>query len=230
MKEIFIDFITSKGEVLPVCVVYKKVKNYSIKVKNNRLITVTCNRYLSIKGVLELLREKEKWLFRALERIDAAKENLSVTPLINMFKIRLLGNQKNVEAILSERNNVVYDGSVIKLYTTDLNAKEANIKLLEKWFHNYAYKVFEEKINLFMPIMDEMFGIKEPSLVVRRMKGVWGNCRPQTGRLTINEYLLMTDEECVESVILHELAHFAVTEHNKRFYDLLIKIDRKSVV
>lgn len=224
MKEYNIDFTTADGEKIAVRVINKKVKNYSIKIKNCRAVIFTCGATLNIKRILEILKTKEKWIVNHLKRIDSAVENLSIAPLINMIKIRILGKQKVVETICSDRNNVVYDGEIIKLYTTDTTASEKNIKLLEKWYTNYAYKVFTDKINKFMPIMAEQYKVAVPSLVVRRMKGVWGNCRPQVGRLTINEYLLMASEENIESVILHELAHLVVAEHNKRFYDVITKI------
>ena len=51
----------------------------------------------------------------------------------------------------------------------------------------------------------------------------WGNCRSEKGVLTFNTNLMYAPLECIEYVVLHELTHLKVQNHNKLFEALLTK-------
>jgi predicted metal-dependent hydrolase len=56
---------------------------------------------------------------------------------------------------------------------------------------------------------------------VQRMKTKWGSCNPLTGNIRLNTELPKKPPECLDYVILHELAHLRERTHSAAFFALL---------
>ncbi len=61
-------------------------------------------------------------------------------------------------------------------------------------------------------------------IVYRNMKSRWGSCQPSTGRICINTRLALYPPECLEYVVVHELAHLLVANHGPEFRQLMTKV------
>jgi predicted metal-dependent hydrolase len=55
----------------------------------------------------------------------------------------------------------------------------------------------------------------------RWMRSRWGSCHSPTGKITINVALAALPPECLEEVVVHELAHLHVDGHGPDFYALM---------
>ena len=53
------------------------------------------------------------------------------------------------------------------------------------------------------------------------MRTRWGTCNVKTKKLWFSVQLAQKPPECLDYVIVHELAHLLERGHNKRFYALL---------
>jgi hypothetical protein len=63
--------------------------------------------------------------------------------------------------------------------------------------------------------------VKVERFFVRRMKTRWGSCTPGTRRIRLNSELAKRSPELLEYVVVHEMAHLIVRQHNGRFVDLM---------
>lgn len=52
----------------------------------------------------------------------------------------------------------------------------------------------------------------------------WGSCNVRTRVLTFSLYLLLLPHNCVEHVVVHELAHLLVPNHSAEFYAVMDKV------
>ena len=52
---------------------------------------------------------------------------------------------------------------------------------------------------------------------IRRMKTKWGSCKADARRIWLNLELAKKPIQCLEYVVVHELAHFVERHHNDRF-------------
>ena len=89
-------------------------------------------------------------------------------------------------------------------------------------------KLDKESVKNFMAIFPELLkkwenemGLSASKVSMRLMKSRWGSCRSQTRALTFNLYLAIKPIECVEYVIIHELAHIIHPNHSKDFWNLV---------
>lgn len=64
-------------------------------------------------------------------------------------------------------------------------------------------------------------GVHAQSLFVRQMKTRWGSCNPVARTIRLNTELTKKPRECMEYVIVHELAHLLEATHGKPFIALL---------
>jgi predicted metal-dependent hydrolase len=56
---------------------------------------------------------------------------------------------------------------------------------------------------------------------VRQMKTKWGSCNPAAGTIRLNTELAKKPKECLEYVVVHELAHLIERHHNERFFAIM---------
>ena len=136
---------------------------------------------------------------------------------------------KNVVKRLLEDKTKIYelylsynDDSIIKL------AKSLNIKLirqdrkqLDKYLIKKASEVFDEKYKELYNSFEEEIPFYK--LKIRKMKTRWGVCNRRSKTITLNLNLIHYNIECLEYVIVHELAHLIHFDHSKKFWDLVEK-------
>lgn len=56
---------------------------------------------------------------------------------------------------------------------------------------------------------------------IRRMKTKWGSCIPESTSILLNLELAKKHPQCLEYVVVHELAHFREDNHGERFTKLM---------
>ena len=54
-------------------------------------------------------------------------------------------------------------------------------------------------------------------ITIRQQKTLWGSCS-SNGNLSFNCLLMLTDDEIINYVVVHELAHRKYMNHSKEFY------------
>ena len=58
-------------------------------------------------------------------------------------------------------------------------------------------------------------------IFVQRMKTKWGSCSPAAGSIRLNTELAKKPPECLEYIVVHEMAHLLEPTHNTRFLTLM---------
>jgi predicted metal-dependent hydrolase len=66
-----------------------------------------------------------------------------------------------------------------------------------------------------------MHGFQYNRVMITGAKTRWGSCSSRSGNINLSYYLVKLPEHLIEYVILHELAHTRVMQHNRKFYRLL---------
>ena len=64
-------------------------------------------------------------------------------------------------------------------------------------------------------------GVRPTGLKVHRMKTRWGSCNVRTGSINLNTLLACWPEECLEYIVVHELAHLQEANHSPRFHAIV---------
>lgn len=96
-------------------------------------------------------------------------------------------------------------------------SKELVANELNAWYR----KQVRLKAQPFITKWTKRLGVPEPALRVRAMKTKWGSCVPEKPVIWLNTDLAKKPLDCLEYVILHELAHLIEPNHGEKFQDLL---------
>lgn len=97
-------------------------------------------------------------------------------------------------------------------------ANEAKKRLvLEEW---YRQQLKERVIGLIAQ-WEQRMGISVERFMVRKMKTKWGSCTPASGSIRINLELMKKPPECLEYIVVHEMAHLLEPSHNRHFIALM---------
>lgn len=89
-------------------------------------------------------------------------------------------------------------------------------KILKKYILELTTKITKEYQEQL-----EIYKIPMPEIVIKNVKTKWGSCMPSKNRVMYNLKLVYIPLECIQYVVLHELAHYKHMNHSKQFYDFL---------
>ncbi len=95
--------------------------------------------------------------------------------------------------------------------------KEKKQAVLEGWYREQLKAAVPALIAKWQPLM----GVKVGRFFVQRMKTKWGSCNPSAGSIRLNTELAKKPRECLEYIMVHEMAHFLEPTHNQRFIALM---------
>jgi hypothetical protein len=79
----------------------------------------------------------------------------------------------------------------------------------------------EEALAELIPRWSAATGLRVAGWTVKRLRSRWGSCQPDAATLVFNARLGAFPPECLEHVVVHELAHLVEARHNKRFHALV---------
>ncbi|MDQ1454095.1 MAG: hypothetical protein QOK38_3961, partial [Acidobacteriaceae bacterium] len=64
---------------------------------------------------------------------------------------------------------------------------------------------------------ERRMGVKVERFFVQRMKTKWGSCNQGSRTIRLNTDLARKPRECLEYIVVHEMAHLLVRHHNDQF-------------
>jgi hypothetical protein len=97
---------------------------------------------------------------------------------------------------------------------TDALKKETRA---EEWYRGLVKSAVPPLLARWEPLI----GVKVERIYVQRMKTLWGSCNHQARTIRLNTELSKKPPECLEYIVVHELAHLLEPTHNARFVTLM---------
>lgn len=90
-------------------------------------------------------------------------------------------------------------------------------RLVEAWYRQSLKRAATPVVARW----EKQLGVEAKRLFVQKMKTKWGSCQPDSGNIRLNTELAKKPPECLDYVVLHELAHLRERTHTDNFYKLL---------
>ncbi|MEX2579678.1 MAG: SprT family zinc-dependent metalloprotease [Verrucomicrobiales bacterium] len=100
---------------------------------------------------------------------------------------------------------------------TDPKKREA---ILAQWYRDQLKGAVPPLIARWEP----MLGVEVKGFHVQHMKTKWGGSSPDRGTIRLNTELAKKPQECLEYLVVHEMAHFLEPTHNERFVGLMDRL------
>lgn len=88
---------------------------------------------------------------------------------------------------------------------------------LEDWYREKLKEALHPILAKWQPLV----GVRVRKIFVQQMKTKWGSCSPSVGNIRLNTELAKKPPECLEYIVVHEMAHLIEPTHNRRFMALM---------
>lgn len=200
----------------------KPVKNVNLRIKPDGRVLVSANPYVSTELIDAFIREKQKYIVSALEKLEAKRKLMNAAPkrYVSGESYTLLGKNLRLEVEEAREEAVYTDGNSIFLKVKDKDNFRHKEIMMAGWLKKYQMMLFKEVVDEKY-VLFQKYHVPYPKLRVRYMTSRWGSCQPGRGIITLNSQLIEAPRNCIEYVVLHELAHCIYPNHSRQFWDFV---------
>ena len=122
-----------------------------------------------------------------------------------------------VNYITSGANSVEVRGDTMTMRVRKDSTTERRAELMMEWYRERLKEYIGPLVERWAEKLDEADIIWQ----IKEMKTMWGSCGIKRRALLFNLELARVPKECIEYVVVHELTHLKVQNHNKLFEALL---------
>ena len=209
-------YMTVRG--IDIDVVYKDIKNLHIGVYPPvGRVRVAAPLALNDEQVRLALVQRLPWIKRQRERLQNA-ERQSEREMVTGESHYAWGRRYRLAVREGDRQpRIDLVGDRMILSASPETSAERRRDALDRWYR--------EQLRGSIPVLVERWegriGVEVPRWTVRQMKTKWGSCNRKTGHLWFNVELAKKHPDCLEYVVVHEMAHLLERGHGERFVALM---------
>jgi predicted metal-dependent hydrolase len=113
----------------------------------------------------------------------------------------------------------VLRNSTIDFYVRPEMDGEQRRRVLQRWYR----RQLDEILPSLLEKWQKLIGVQATEYRIKKMKTKWGTCNADARRIWLNVELAKKPVQCLEYVLVHELAHMIERNHNDRFISILDK-------
>lgn len=196
----------------------KNIKNMHLAVlPPDGKVRVSAPMRLSDESIAMFVRTKLGWIKKQQEKF-ALQPRQSEREFISGETLYVFGKQYFLRVMYSYRgNSLVLNGNEAVLTVR----KESTARQREAFVNEWYRDLLKEKISIYLPKWEQITGLYCDSWQTKYMTTRWGTCNTNTRKIWFNLQLAKKPIECLEYVILHELAHLKVRNHSKDFVAIM---------
>ena len=200
---------------IPVEVERKKIKNLHLYVKPPYGdVKVTAPKYVSEKEIKAFREARRDWIIENVEKIKAV-------PVISYDtgdRIPIWGEFYTLSVLEDTRYSLTtHENGTADLIVREGCTQEQKEAFILEWYR----KELTERVEILLPKWEAYTGLHCSGWQSKDMKSRWGTCNTKTKKIWLNVRLAEHPVECLEYVILHELAHTVVPNHGSEFKAVL---------
>ena len=188
-----------------------KRKTMTLYIRNG-ILEVRAPLWVPNSEIEKFLVSKEKWIIDKLNKSKAQKLQRGAFTL--NYGSALLYRSKEYPLIAKEGNRIGFDSTHFYI-PPNLDPKEikhACVQIYQRLAKNYI----PERTITIAKSMELM-----PSAIkINSAKTRWGSCSTKKS-INFSWRLIMADDETIDYVIIHELAHLIEMNHSPRFWQIV---------
>ena len=201
-----------KDKKYDVIIERKRIRNIYLRVEDDT-VKVTCPKYVSDIEIYKFIDSKRKWIYNCSNR-QRGESKLLIGDSI-YYKGR-----KYKLVILKGINNVKIDDGTIYI-----RCKTGELKEATKVFYEYGKKIILEYVNnnqdKYLKVLEDYGYNQKPIYNVKYLKSMWGCCYNQRNTVNLSVRLVHFDPICLDAILWHELLHFVIPNHSKRYHNVI---------
>jgi len=208
--------LTVRG--IDVDVVYKDIKNLHIGVYPPMgRVRVAAPSRLDDDQVRLAVIQRLPWIKRQRQELQTA-DRQSQREMVTGESHYVWGSRIRLKVIERPgRPHIEVDGNRLLLYTRPDDTAEQLRALLDQWHRDQLRQALPELISKW----EERLDLSVPKWSIRRLKTKWGSCNRESRHIWFNTELAKKHPDCLEYILVHEMAHYVERNHGERFTKLM---------
>ena len=197
-----------------------RAKRMQLKVNHWGKVEVVVPRNVSIRHVAPFVRRHHRWLERALEQIQAQREETDTAGMGLPIKVHLsaLGEDWEISYRQGERTRftVTSEPDEPRRLLVETVAGRTVRTALQAWIYDYS----RQRLPSWLRQLSEECGLPYLRVGIRSQKTRWGSCG-SSGNINLNRHLMFLPPHLVRYVMIHELCHTVHLNHSRRYWALV---------
>lgn len=211
-------YMTVRG--IDVDVIYKDIKNLHIGVYPPLgRVRVAAPERLDDEQVRLAVIQRLPWIKRQREHLKAAPRQTE-REMVTGESHYVWGLRRRLKVVERPgRTHLEVDGDRLVLYTPSSTTAEQRRAALDQYHRQQLREAIPDVIETW----EQKLEVSVPKWTIRRMKTKWGSCSRETRHLWFNVELAKKHPDCLEYIVVHEMAHYFERNHGERFTKLMDK-------
>jgi len=197
-------------------------RRLKIAVAPSGIVVVTAPTDAGDDEIHERVRRKGGWIAAQIEDFEQYRPRTPPRQYISGETHLLRGAQYRLRVRRCDTSRVYLSGDRIVLETPHAESLIHKAALLNHYYRLEAHREFPLRLQRLAPLFASE-GMEVPKLVIRPMVKRWGSYTPK-GSLVLNIDLIRAPIQCIDYVIVHELAHAFEPDHGPRWRRLMDKV------
>ena len=192
----------------------KNIKNLHLRVSPlTGSVRISAPTRMNLETIRVFAVSKLGWIKKHQARLKNREREVS-KEFISGERHTYLGQPYLLNVI--ERNQppkVVLKHETIELYVRPNTGLKKRKTILDDWYRQRLKELIPGLILKYeakMKVRVSEFGVK-------KMKTRWGSCNVKVKRIWLNLELAKKSKECIEYIVVHEMAHLLERKHNAKF-------------
>ena len=180
-------------------------------------VRVSAPLAMSDDAIVMFVRTKLGWIRKQQAKFEAQPRQ-SEREYVSGETLYVWGRQYFLQVEYSYKGNaLVLDGNKAILTVR----KESTAKQREAFVNEWYRSLLKAEVEKYLPKWEKITGLYCSSWQSKYMTTKWGTCNTNTRKIWLNLQLAKKPIDCLEYVILHELAHLKVKNHGSDFVAIL---------
>ena len=201
-------------------VVFKKIKNVHLGVyPPDGRVRISAPLHMNIETIRVFAISRLAWIKRQQKKI---REQERETPreFIDRESHYVWGKRYLLTVVEEDAPpRIELRHRTMKLCVRPGTGEKARDAIVAQWLREQIRAAIPELIVRWEPRL----GVRVQKVFIQHMKTRWGSCNPKAGHIRLNTELAKKPPECMEYILVHEMAHIIEPSHNDRFVALMEK-------
>lgn len=199
-------------------VIRKNIKNMHLAVlPPDGRVRVSAPTQLTDEAITMFVRTKLGWIKKQQEKFQQQPRQ-SERQYVSGETLYVWGKQYFLQVEYSHKGNAFTLSGDTAILTV---RKESSPKQRESFVNEWYRNRLKQEVAKYLPKWEKTTGLYCSSWQSKYMTTKWGTCNPTSKKIWLNLQLAKKPIECLEYVILHELAHLKVHNHGPEFTAIL---------
>ncbi len=194
-------------------VFYKRIKNMYLRVNQEGILTVTCNKQITHERIENFIQQ------HSLKILKKINERSTSVPLYNQTEMDIFGvTYQILHQLNCPKNRFQINENFIDIC---FKRDHFDNQYVESIYKELLIGKMEEILKRISPDISKHFNLDGIVLKAQLMKSRYGSCQPKDKIIKLNTILARFPEMYTEVILVHELIHLKVHNHQQEFYQYM---------